>query len=237
MAVAKSKVKAKEHENLTEANIKKVIGLLEGPNPITKKAACEILNIANNSTRLSKIIENYKADQLEQERRRAQNRGKAAEPHEIQSCIEGYLDGDAVAEIAKRLYRSPAFVKEIIDRVGVPQRVVGAAYNNPGIIPDQCIRDTFEPGQIVWHAKEHAMAIIVQELTQVKDKSAKYYRTFVIEPLEEEGRFFLKQQNYGGHYAGAYAYDLGALDHLKQYGVDVYRPYRHDFASFGLKET
>lgn len=235
MAV-KTKVKVKEHENLTEANIQKVIGLLERPSPITKKAACEILNIANNSTRLTKIIENFKNEQAEQERRRAQNRGKAAQPFEIQTCIEGYLDGDAVAEIAKRLYRSPAFVKEIIDRVGVPQRVVGAAYNNPGIIPDQCIRDTFEPGQIVWHAKEHAMAIVTQELSQVKDKSAKYYRTFVIEPLEEEGRFFLKQHNYGGHYAGAYAYDLGALDHLKQYGVDVYRPYRQDFASFSLKE-
>ena len=235
MAV-KTKVKVKEHENLTEANIQKVIGLLEGPSPITKKAACEILNIANNSTRLTKIIENFKNEQVEQERRRAQNRGKAAEPHEVQSCIEGYLDGDAVAEIAKRLYRSPAFVKDIIDRVGVPQRVVGATYNNPGIIPDQCIRDTFEPGQIVWHAKEHAMAIIVQELGNVRDKSAKYYRTFVIEALDEDARFFLRQHKYSGRYAGAYSYDLGSLDHLKQYGVDVYRPYRQDFASFGLKE-
>lgn len=236
MAV-KTKVKVKEHENLTEANIQKVIGLLEGPNPITKKAACEILNIANNSTRLAKIIENFKNEQLENERRRAQNRGKPAQPHEIQSCIEGYLDGDAIAVIAKRLFRPATFVKEIIDRVGVPQRVVGADWTQPGIIPDQCIRDTFEPGQIVWHAKEHCMAIVVKELDNVRDRTAKYYRVFLIESLEDEGRYYLKQQNYGGRYSGAYAYDLGALDHLKQYGVDVYRPYRQEFAAFGLKES
>jgi len=233
----KSKVKTKEHENLTETNIKKVIELLEAEKPISKKVACEILNISYNTTRLTKIIETYKTEQLELERRRAQNRGKPPEPHEIQTCIEGYLDGDAIAEIAKRLYRSPTFVKEIVERVGVPSRVVGAAYNKPGIIPEQCIRETFEVGQIVWHAKEHALAIVVKELDNVKDKSARYYRTFVIETLEEENRFFLKQQNHSGRYVGSYAYDLGSLEHLKQYGVDVYRPYRHDFSSFGLKET
>lgn len=233
----KSKVKAKQHENLTETNIKKVIQLLEAEKPISKKDACDILNIAYNTTRLNKIIEQYKEEQLEQERRRAQNRGKPAEAHEIQSCIEGYLDGSSISEIAQRLYRSVGFVKETIDRVGVPSRVVGANYTNPGIIPEQCIRETFEVGQIVWHAKEHALAIVVKELDKVRDKSAKYYRTFVIESLEDENRFFLKQQNYAGRYVGAYSYDLGSLEHLKQYGVDVYRPYRHDFASFSLKEN
>ena len=232
----KGKVKTKEHENLTENNIKKVIGLLECDKPISKKTACEILNISYNTTRLTKIIETFKADQLETERRRSQNRGKPAEPHEIQTCISGYLDGDSIADIAQRLYRTPAFVKEIIDRVGVPSRVVGANYSNPGIIPDQCIREDFEVGQIVWHAREHSLAVIVKELDNVKDKSAKYYRTFVIESLEEENRFFLKQQNYGGRYVGAYSYDLGSLEHLKQYGVDVYRPYRQDFTNFSLKE-
>jgi hypothetical protein len=232
----KGKVKTKEHENLTENNIKKVIGLLECDKPISKKTACEILNISYNTTRLTKIIETFKAEQLETERRRSQNRGKPAEPHEIQTCISGYLDGDSIADIAQRLYRTPAFVKEIIDRVGVPSRVVGANYSNPGIIPDQCIREDFEVGQIVWHAREHSLAVIVKELDNVKDKSTKYYRTFVIESLEEENRFFLKQQNYGGRYVGAYSYDLGSLEHLKQYGVDVYRPYRQDFTNFSLKE-
>lgn len=235
MAV-KPKVKTKEHENLTEANVKRVIELLEGEKPISKKVACEILNISYNTTRLTKIIDTYKDEQAELERRRALNRGKPASEYEIQMCIEGYLDGDPVAAIAKRLFRPPTFVKEIIDRVGVPQRVVGAEWNQPGIIPDQCIRESFEPGQIVWHARRHCMGIVTKELKSSND--VRYYRVFIIETIEEPSPFgFLSGSRYGGHYAGAHAFDLGSLDHLKQYGVDVYRPYRQDFASLGLKET
>ena len=125
MAV-KGRVKAKEHENLTEANIKKVIELLSAEKPISKKDACEILNISYNTTRLAKIIEEYKEGEAELQRRRAANRGKPASPYEIQAVIEGYLDGDSIADISKRIFRSPTFVKEVIEQVGVPQKVVGA---------------------------------------------------------------------------------------------------------------
>ena len=234
----KSKVKTKEHENLSEANIKRVIELLEAEKPISKKVACEILNISYNTTRLTKIIETYKNELLEQERRRAANRGKKASEYEIQTCIEGYLDGDPIAEISKRLFRPPTFVKDIIEKVGVPQKVVGACYSQPGIIPEQCIRETFEPGQIVWHAKRHSLAIVVNQQFNVRDKDNNYYRVFVIEPIDEPSPFgFLANFSYGGCYDGAFAYDLGSLDHLKEYGVDIYRPYRACFQNFGLKEN
>lgn len=226
---AKGRVKAKEHENLTEANIKKVIELLSAEKPISKKEACEILNISYNTTRLAKIIEEYKEGEAELQRRRAANRGKPASPYEIQAVIEGYLDGDSVADIAKRIYRSPTFVKEVIDGVGVPQKVVGADYRYPGIIPEQCAREEFEPGQIVWHARRHCMAIVLEQKHNVKNKEFNYYQVYVIEPIEEISPYFPQYQGYGGYYDGAYAYDLGCLDHLKQYGVDVYRPYRPHF--------
>jgi hypothetical protein len=227
---AKSKVKAKEHENLSEANIKKVIELLEAEKPISKKDACEILNISYNTTRLTKIIETHKEEIAELQRRRAANRGKAASPYEIQTVIEGYLDGDAVTDIAKRIYRSTNFVKEVIDTVGVPQKVVGANYWQPGIIPEQCAREEFERGQVVWHARRHCMAIVLERKHSVSDKHiANYYQVYIIEPIEEISPYFPQYQGYGGYYDGAYAYDLGCLDHLKEYGVDVYRPYRPHF--------
>jgi transposase len=228
----KSKVKAKQHENLTETNIRKVMELLGAEKPISKKDACDILNISYNTTRLNKIIEQYKEEQSEQERRRAQNRGKPASEYEIQTVIEGYLDGSSVAEISKRLFRSASFVKDIIDRVGVPQKVVGANWSNPCIIPDQCIRESFEIGQIVWHAKRHNLAIVMEQLHNVKDKDNNYYRVFIIEPMEEAPSYFPSIQVYGGFYDGAFAYDLGSLDHLKQYGVDIYRPYRAHFSKW-----
>ena len=51
----KKRTKAQEHEKLTEANISHVIKLLEAENPITKKEACDILNITYNTTRLISI--------------------------------------------------------------------------------------------------------------------------------------------------------------------------------------
>lgn len=223
------KVKAKDHENLSEANIKKVIELLEAEKPISKKDACEILNISYNTTRLNKIIEQFKGEQEEQQRRRAANRGKPATPYEIQTIIEGYLDGDSVADIGKRIYRSASFVKEVVENVGVPQRVVGADYRNPGIIPEQCAREEFELGQIVWHARKHCLAIVLEQKPNVTDKENNYYQVYVIEPIEEPSPYFPRIDGYGGYFDGAYAYDLGCLDHLKKYGVDVYRPYRPHF--------
>lgn len=228
----KGKVKAKDHENLSEANIKKVIELLEAEKPISKKDACEILNISYNTTRLAKIIENYKGEQEEQHRRRAANRGKPATPYEIQTIIEGYLDGDAIADISKRIYRPATFVKEVIESVGVPQKVTGSDYWHPGIIPEQCAREEFERGQIVWHARRHCMAIVLEQKHNVTDKENNYYQVYVIEPIEEVSPYFPQYQEYGGFYDGAYAYDLGSLEHLKQYGVDVYRPYRPHFGKW-----
>jgi hypothetical protein len=230
---ARGKVKAKEGENLTEAHIKKVIELLEAEKPISKKEACEILNISYNTTRLAKIIESHKEEIAELQRRRAANRGKAASPYEIQAVIEGYLDGDSITDISKRIYRSTTFVKEVIDTVGVPQKVVGANYWQPGIIPEQCAREEFERGQIVWHARRHCMAIVLEHKHGVSDKHvSNYYQVYVIEPIEEVSPYFPQYEGYGGFYDGAYAYDLGSLDHLKQYGVDVYRPYRPYFKNW-----
>lgn len=224
-----ARVKAKEHENLTEDNIKRVIGLLEAEKPITKKEACEILNISYNTARLNKIIESYKEQQEEQKRKRAANRGKPATPYEIQTVVESFLDNDAIADIAKRIFRPTSFVKELIETVGVPQKGTGADYWSPGIIPEPCAREEFEPGQVVWSARRHCMAIVLGEKPNVTDKQNKYYQIFVIEPIEEPSPYFPQYQDYGGFFDGSYAYDLGSLDHLKQYGVDVYRPYRPVF--------
>lgn len=226
-----ARVKAKDHENLTEANIKKVIELLEGDTPITKKAACEVLNISYNTTRLNKIIEQYKEEVQEAARRRAANRGKPATDFEIQHIIESFMDGESITDIAKQLYRSPGLVKEVIEKVGVPQKPTGASYTSFGLIPDQCVSDEFKIGQIVWSAKRHCLAIVRREETNVKDKSSRYYQIYVIEPIEERSPYF-PYENYGGYYDGARAYDLGSLEHLKRYGIDIYRPYRQTFGNW-----
>ena len=52
-------VKKKSHEKLDSGNIQRVIDLLEQEEPITKKEACEMLNIRYNTTRLQRIIDEH----------------------------------------------------------------------------------------------------------------------------------------------------------------------------------
>ena len=121
------RLKKKSHENLTAQNIQHVISLLNPTSSqtkaITKREACSILNISYNTTRLDKIIEDYHEQILYRARRVAQNRGKPARPDEIEEVIKEYLSGENVSNIAKRLYRSPPFIKSILEKIGVTQRV------------------------------------------------------------------------------------------------------------------
>ena len=114
-------VKKKAHENLTDESISKVISLLRQDSPITKKEACEILNIRYNTTRLQNIIDDFEQTLARKERFKAEKRGKAASQEEISQVVRGYIDGQNVSNIAEGMYRSPAFVKNIINRLGVPQ--------------------------------------------------------------------------------------------------------------------
>lgn len=222
-----AKIKKKEGENLTETNIEKVIGLLEQEKPITKKQACEILNISYNTTRLAKIIEEYKEEKLRDERRRAANRGKPVQPHEIQSVISSYLDGDSLSDIAKNIYRSVAFVKRIIEDIGIPSKTVGHDYFKPPVLPEKCMSDTFETGQIVWNTRHNGMAIVLGEAPSRQDY--KVYKVYNLEVIEEDSPYFRSIQDYGGYHANTAAFDLGNLEHLKEYGIDIYKPYRNTF--------
>ena len=144
-------IKAKSHERLEPANVKKVIGLLEQDEAITKKEACEILNIRYNTTRLQRIIDDYNEVWEYRERRKSQNKGKGATRDEIKSIIEYYLDGDNISEIATRTYRSNAFVKAVLERVGVPEKLSKEAHSKCyrhkyQMLPDECVRDKFEDG-------------------------------------------------------------------------------------------
>ena len=78
--MAKRKRSELEEELMTDANIARVIRLLEpveeGAKPITKKDACQILGMSYNTTRLGTIIQQYKDKQARDKKFRAEKRGK-----------------------------------------------------------------------------------------------------------------------------------------------------------------
>ena len=206
-------MKKRAYENLSAANIQKVIELLGQEKPITKKEACEVLSISYNTARLNKIIDEFQEREKYVAKRKATNKGKRAATYEITEAITNYLQGESISEIATGLYRSAGFVRSILDKVGVPQRPASAEERTgPCMIPESCVSKEFSEGEKVWSATYHAPAIIDSE-TEVENKyESKGYRVYILEKSEE---------TVGGFYAYQLACELGKLSHLEKYGVDL----------------
>ena len=232
------RLKKKSHEKLTAQNIQHVISLLNPTSsqkkPITKREACSILNISYNTTRLDKIIQDFHEQKEYRSRRVSQNRGRPARPDEIQDIVKEYLSGENVSNIAKGLYRSPAFVKSLLEKIGVPQRPTKVeGRKQEYYLPEQCVADDFEKGEIVWSATHHAPAVIDKKLTkehqdsrpglQTVDYVSKYgsdcYSIYVRQKPNTEDMWEMPET--GGFYAFSLGYDLGKLKHLEEYGVDL----------------
>ena len=237
-------IKAKSYEKLSHENIQRVIDHLEQDDPITKKEACEMLNIRYNTTRLQRIIDDYLEIQAYRDKRKSQNKGKAASKDEIKTVVQSYLDGYNISQIANSLYRSPAFVKNIVDRVGIPQRLAESDYEGmrKGMLPEQCVQEEFEVGERVWYPRKNRFAEIKCEVTQLlqyqnrgyfgyqdmskcvnyEDKyGAKMYKLYVLDPVPQEVMaqtlFPWLDGDRVGFHASALAYDIGSLRHLKEY--------------------
>lgn len=225
-----ARVKKKSYENLTDANIERVIALLNPTSStvkaITKKEACEILNIAYNTTRLTKVLEDYNERKNYTTRRKAINKGKAATPGEIKEAITFYLQGDTVSDISKGLYRSASFVKAILERIGVPQRPASLEDRlQNAYLPEECVAEEFSEKEIVWSAAHHAPAEIKGRLDDAKYiplYGVPCYAIYIPEKVDSSESSYSNTE-VGGFNAYSPAYDLGKLEHLLGYGVDLTR--------------
>lgn len=199
-----------EQELMTDANILRVIGLLEpkeeGAKPITKKDACQILGMAYNTTRLGTIIEEFKKKRERDAQRRAALRGKPATKDEIIFVIQEYLEGQPVDAISKSTYRGTTFVKAILDEHAVPIRVPGHTYFNPQLIPDAAVRKQFKVGEVVYSARYDSTARIDAE--QPHAQHGWVYRIWLIADK-------WKQSAYQP------AEELASLEHLREIGVRI----------------
>jgi len=192
-----------------------------------------MLNIAYNTTRLQRIIDDYEDKVEYRALRKKQNRGKAASDAEIREAVERYLSGDSIAEIAAGLFRSSGFVRSLIDRVGVP---TANAEKGTSYLPEACVAEDFAPGEIVLSATYNKPARVQHELSidyqaeragfidvNYEEKyGSKCYAIYIIEEVREDTEKWMNV-NTGGYAAYSLAYDLGKLQHLEKYGVDLSR--------------
>jgi len=197
-----------EEERMTDANIAKVIKLLEPEEgkAITKKDACQILGMAYNTTRLGTIIEEFKKKQERTAKRKAELRGKPATQDEIVYIISEYLNGETVDSITKSTYRGPTFIKQILENNSVPIRQTSHDYFNPELIPDGATRERFKIGEIVYSARYDSIAKIESE-----QKDSKYGWIYRIWLLAEKWKQSAYQE----------AYELASLEHLREIGVKI----------------
>ena len=242
--MARKVVKKKDYENLSTQNIEKVIALLNPSSSaptttkaITKKEACDILNIAYNTTRLNKIIEEYHEKKAYTAQRKKKLRGQPASQAEIAEACESYLQGGTISEISKSLFRSPSFVRALLEKVGVPQRPankeekLGSHY-----YPDALMSDDYAEGEVAWSATYHAAVEVHARLTPEyiaskkglgnTDYDSKYgcpvYAVYIKQKVDSDDTFF-SNVTAGGFSAYVPAYELCKLEHLKQYGVRIDR--------------
>lgn len=208
--MATRKKSASEEEFMTDANISRVIRLLEpseeGKKPITKKEACQILGMAYNTTRLGTIIEEFRERQAKTAKRRAELRGKPASKEDIAYIVSEYLKGEPIDAISKMTYRSTTFIKNVLIANSVPIRVPGHSYFTPVMLPDGALRDRFKIGEVVYSARYDSLARI--EAETLTEKYGYVYRIWL---LNEKWLQSAYQE----------CYELASLEHLREIGVRI----------------
>jgi hypothetical protein len=193
----------KEDEHLDDASIEAAIKLLE--DKATKKLVCAKLNISYNVARLDKIIETYKLKKIDDARRRAEKRGKAATQDEIQHIITEYLEGATLENISKTLYRGTAFIKSVLNDYAVPIRNTSQDYFNPALIPDGAVRERFAVGETVYSARYDSLAKIRNE---IKQKEGYVYGIYLVSDKWRENAY-------------QPAWELASLERLREVGIKL----------------
>ena len=205
--------------------------------PITKKQACDILNIAYNTSRLQKLIDGHLEQKAYVKTRKAQNRGCPATDTEICEAVTDYLSGETLTDISKRLFRSVGFIRNVLETVGVPARPASKEDRLVQMyFPDECVSEHFTEGEIAWSASYHSAVRVGKCLTpeyqdskigiSKVDYDKKYasncYQIYVMQKVNTEDTFFTSV-SAGGFNAYAVASEIGKLQHLKKYGVNLER--------------
>lgn len=122
---------------------------------ITKKRACEMLNMAYNTKRLDSMVAEFLQQQETTARLRAQKRKEAISKEDKRYAVEEYLAGESLEKISEALFRSTLIVKRILEEYNIPLRTTKEKYVWVESAAD------YQPGALVYSAKYMAPAKII----------------------------------------------------------------------------
>lgn len=155
-------IRKKDHENLSETKIDEVINLLRQDKPITKKEACEILNITYNTARLSKIIEDHEDRKQSILKRKQELKNKPITTEETIFFISSYLENGNLSAIADESYRSTHVIKRVLEKYNVPLRKAATNYFNPPEVSKTS--EEYNKDDLVYSARYDQAALISKKL-------------------------------------------------------------------------
>lgn len=194
-----------DSDKLTAVNLNKVIELLAQEKPITKKAACEILGIAYNTTRLAQLIEKHQEKEARAKQRRNALRGTQPSQDEVKYIIQEYLEGSPIDKITEITFRSSAVVRKVLEDYAVPVRQRAHNYFKPELIPEAAVRLEFAINELVYAARYDSVAIVQGE---VAHKEQKVYRLWLVSDKWQQ-------------YCYQPACELASLEHLIKLGIKI----------------
>ncbi len=162
-------IRQKEGEDLSSSKLEEVIKKLNQDKPITKKDACAMLNIAYNTTRLNKIIEEYEENKAYHTKRKKELRSTPLSKEDISYIISSYLEDASLSELEQSTHRSIGVIKRTLEKYGVPLRDAKHTYHNPPFLPDNFIKEEYEENDIVYSARYSQAAKIGQLFSNKND--------------------------------------------------------------------
>lgn len=160
-------VRVKEGEDLSEAKLKEVIAKLEADKPITKKEACEMLNITYNTTRLNRIIEEYKENIAYHEKRKKELRKTPLTKEDVAFIISSYLEEGNLSAIEQSTHRGLAVIKRVLNKYNIPLRTASTTYHNPIFLSDDSITEEYIKDDLVYSARYDQPAYISSKFKDV----------------------------------------------------------------------
>ena len=172
-------IKVKEGEDLSPSNVQRVVEALESDKPITKKEACGMLNIAYNTTRLNKIIQEYKDRISFVANRKAQMRSKPIDIIDKKQIVQEYLSGTSINEIAEGVYRSTAVVKNVLKRYNIPIRNKAYSYFDPVFLEEDSSAEDYIKGDLVFSARYNSPAY-VENLHEITKLEGSVYKVWIL---------------------------------------------------------
>ena len=115
------------------------------------------------------------------------------------------MEGRDIQGIADSIYRSSAFVKQILENYSVPIRARSYNYFKPQLIPDSAVRTVFKQGEKVYSTRYDSLAVVEEEVLHYDEC---VYRIWV---LSDRWKCYAYQP----------ASELCSLEHLLHLGVKI----------------